>query len=69
MFIVDLNSNTRGHGVKKLDFFIGNAGKSRGHSPRYLSHDVMKSPDDSLTDFENGLTNESDYQNNKEQSL
>ena len=31
----------------KIGFFIGNAGKSRGPSPRYLCH-VIKSPDDRL---------------------
>ena len=25
-----------GHGIKKIGFFIGNAGKSQGQSPRYL---------------------------------
>ena len=32
---------------KKIGFFIGNAGKSRGQSPGYLCH-VIKSPDDRL---------------------
>ena len=35
---------------KKIGFFIGNAGKSRGQSPRYLCH-MIKFPDDQLREW------------------
>ena len=34
----------------KIGFFVGNAGKSRGRSPRNLSH-VIRSPDDRLREW------------------
>ena len=40
---------------KKIGFFIGNAGKSRGQSPRYLCH-VIKSPDDRLRESFDAVT-------------
>ena len=47
---VDGDTNRYGAWDKKIGFFIGNAGKSRGQSPRYLCH-VIKSPDDRLPEF------------------
>ena len=42
--------NTFGTWDNKIGFFLGNAGESRGQSPRYLCH-VIKSPDDRLREY------------------
>ena len=45
-----IDSNKSGTWGKKIGFFVGNAGKSRGRSPRNLCH-VIRSLDDRLREL------------------
>ena len=44
------------HGpIRQIGFFIGNAGKSRGQSPRYLCKSRVQIPDDRLQESEHAF--------------